>query len=734
MPNDNNSDNLMLSSAGPADDNARTLPKARIDVEIIEQVYYGKPCYVLKDPATLRYYRLRPPEYAIYKMLDGSANVENILKMLSRRFPQEQFDAQAVMNFIIMLRGANLLHISSQDNTDYLLKRKQLMTRNLFQKLKTEFLFFKIPLLDPDKLLNYLRSNIARIIYRRTTAILIWLMLAGALVLLFSNIDKLSQRQPLLSWINLLYLAPSLFVIKIIHEFGHGLTAKHYDVEVHEMGLLFLVFMPCMYCDVSDAWMLSSKKKRMWITAAGIAVEIILAGLATYLWALTVPGSVINQFALNMMLVASVNSILFNGNPLLRYDGYYFLMDLWEIPNLRQKGSGYLYYLLQRFVLGIENASEPIDVKGREFAVVSYAVCSTIYRWFIMIAIITMVWKFLDPYGWGVIGGLMALGSIYTSLFAPIGKAFSFLNHHRHHLHIRPVTTAILATLVIAVIAGILLLPVQQSVDTQCILRPANMQPIYVTQPGFIGQDSIVVRDGQYVQPGQTLLTLSNEQLAYEASDLKLRIEQLDIASRQARRRQLDTREAQINAEIESLQARYAQAKRDLDKLTIKAPAAGIIQWRAAEPPARLKGRFLPLQTEILALYTEGRFEAVAAINNRDIELVEPHQSVKIKLWALDNRVICSSVENKPPTAVIKMSSPAFSTVFGGEVPTVPTAEVEDALEPAQNTYELVLPLDSDPALRDGMIGRAKIIVTDKTLARAFYLWLIRTLQQDIRL
>jgi len=724
----------MLSCAGPADDNTRTLPKARIDVEIIEQVYYGKPCYVLKDPTTLRYYRLRPPEYAIYKMLDGTANVEGILRMLGRRFPQEQFDAQAVMNFIIMLRGANLLCISSQDNTDYLLKRKKLMTRNLFQKIKTEFLFLKVPLLDPDKLLNYLRSNIAKIIFRRSTAILVWLMLAGALVLLFSNIDKLSQRQPLLSWINLLYLAPVLFVIKIIHEFGHGLTAKHYDVEVHEMGLLFLVFMPCMYCDVSDAWMLSSKKKRMWITAAGIVVEFILAGLATYVWALTIPGSVINQFALNMMLVASLNSVLFNGNPLLRYDGYYFLMDLWEIPNLRQKGAAYLNYLLQRFVLGIENAAEPIDVRGREFAVVSYAVCSTIYRWFIMVAIITMIWTFLDPYGWGVIGGLMALGSIYTALFAPVGKAIQFLAHHRHRLHIRPVTTAVLATLTVAVICGILLLPVEQTVDTQCILRPANMQPIYVTQPGFIEHGSIAVHDGQSVQPGQTLLTLSNEQLSYEVSDLKLRIEQLNIAAHKARSQQLGTHEAQITAEIESLQARYAQAQRDLDKLTIKAPAAGIIQWRAAEPPDRLTGRYLPLQAEVLALYTQGHFEAVAAINNRDIELVEPDQPVEIKLWAMDNRVIRSSVKSKPPTAVIKMSSPAFSTVFGGEVPTVPTAEAADALEPAQNTYELVLPLDSDAALRDGMIGRARIIVTDKTLASAFYLWLIRTLQQDIRL
>ena len=132
--------NLPIPVSAPEED-TRALPKARADVEITEQVYYGKPCYVLKDPASLRYYRLRPPEHTIYSMLDGKTGVDDILQALAERYPNEEYDRQAVMSFIIMLRGANLLRVSGSESTEYLLKRKKLLTRNIFQRLRREFLF-----------------------------------------------------------------------------------------------------------------------------------------------------------------------------------------------------------------------------------------------------------------------------------------------------------------------------------------------------------------------------------------------------------------------------------------------------------------------------------------------------------------------------------------------------------------------------------------------------------------
>ena len=737
-------DNFDKLSSGDSDPQSRTqlLPRVRQDVEISEQVYYGKPCYVLKDPATMRYYRLRPPEYAIHQMLDGQNTMEDVLRVLAQRFPAEQFDAQAVMNFIIMLRSASLLEVVGQGSSDFLLQRKKNMTRGFIKKIRTEFLFFRIPLLDPDRVLNWLGHRLGGLIFSQFVTYLAWFVFAGAIVLALANVDKLAQRQPLLSWINILfYVVPSLALIKVIHEFGHGLTAKHFDCEVHEMGILFLVFMPCAYCDVSDAWMISEKRKRMWITAAGIVVEMMLASLAAYIWALTEPRTVINQLALNIMLVASINSILFNGNPLLRFDGYYFLMDLIEIPNLKQKGSSYLWYLMQRYVLGAADATKPIDAQGRELTVAGYAVCSAIYRWFIMLAIVTMIWRFLDPYGWGVIGGIMALGCLYNALIAPLVKFTKFVFTQRHRLHVRAATAVILAVLILGGLYLLLGLEIEQSVDTQCVLRPARLHPIYVTQAGFIKPPDRgpLVQDGQPVKAGQVLLQLTDPKLEHEARELHLELNHLQELLNQARR----TAPAgaglalvrQLEARIKGVNAQYQRARSNLDKLTISAPFDGILLLRTDRPLRNLVGSFLPVGTAVLSVYEPGSFEAVAAVNHRDNGKIEPNQLAEIRLWSFDNEVFSGVVLHKPPEPVRRMSSAAFSTAFGGEISTMPAANEQEALEPADITYELSLPIDSnDPRLRDGMVGRAKIIVEQKSLGRTFYLWLIRTLRQDIRL
>ena len=477
----------------------------------------------------------------------------------------------------------------------------------------------------------------------------------------------------------------------------------------------------------------------MWITAAGIVVEFVLAGLATYVWAFTESKTIINQFALNVMVVASVNTILFNGNPLLRYDGYFFLMDLMEMPNLKQKGSGYLWYLLQRFVLGVENAPEPIDVRGREPAVLGYALCSGVYRWFVMVAITTMVWRFLDPYGWGVIGGVMAIGCLYNAILGPLVKFAKFVFSQRHRLHVRLATAVALVLLIGASGYGIMAVPVEQSIEAQCVLRPKHqrLSQIYVGQGGFLLEQpgGRFVTDGEVVEANEVLLQLTDEQLTHQVADLRIQILQLRTRKRQVIERGDLGTAAQIEAEMKGLSGQYERARHNLDKLTIRAPRAGVVELLTDVQLKNLQGRWVPLQSPLFAIYEAGQFEAVVAINHRDIGTVKLQQKAQIKLWALDDEQFESEVETKPPTPVQSMSSAAFSTALGGEVPTMPAASETQALKPAENTYEVALPINQyAPELRDGMVGRAKIIVERRTLGRAAYIWLIRTLRQDIRL
>lgn len=715
------------------------LPKARVDLEITEQVYYGHPCFVLKDPASLRYFRLRPPEYTIFKMLDGKTTLEEVLKTLAERFPDETYDAQAVMSFIIMMRSGNLLHGSGDTVSEYLLKRKKQQTRSFFQKLRTDYFFYKVPLLDPDKLLAVMNRNIGPYIFSKGMIIFTLLMFIGAGYLLLGNIDNLGGRQPLLSWRNLLFLLPALFCIKIIHEFGHGLTAKHFGAEVHEMGILFLVFMPAMYCDVSDSWMLSQKYKRVWITAAGIAVEIFLAGMATWLWALTVPGGTINQFALNIMLAASLNTIMFNGNPLLRYDGYYFVMDMLELPNMKQKATNYLTYLGKRYILGMEKAEKPIDVENRELGVFAFAVLSAVYRWFIMFAIIYMVWVFLDPYDWGVVGGIMAVASIYASFVAPIGKMLKFTTSQWDNLKIHPITASALSIAVIGLIIGVAWIPMEQSIDTQCIIRPAGLVPLYVSRPGFASFSDPAIKkpyDGMPVKAGQLLVRLTDPELEYTVNDLEFQKKQIDLKRKEAVKLDKDIEERQLQEEYNALELQLERASSELARLNIVSPIDGIVILKSQIPLDWLEGTYLDSGQELLAVCKPGSFEAVAAVRSQDMEFAEVDQKARIKLWALDNKVIDSHVTTIPQTKVQVLSSPAFATAFHGDIPTEPSDDQEKMLNPSDNIYELILPIKPEDCqnLRDGLSGRIQIIYQDRTLGQSFLSWLYRTLRLDLGL
>ena len=738
MPENKNIDIDKISSQSTT---AQTgvLPKARTDLEITEQVYYGKPCFVLKDPTTLRYYRLRPPEYTIFKMLDGKTTLDEVLKALATRFPDDTFDAQSVMSFIIMMRGGNLLQSTGDNTTDYLMKRKKQLSRSIWQRIKTEYMFFKIPLLDPDKLLAKLDRMIGSIIFSKSMIMLTLVLFVFAMFMLFSNIDNLGQRQPLLSWTNLMFLFPALFCIKIIHEFGHGLTAKHFGIEVHEMGILFLVFMPCMYCDVSDAWMLSKKHRRVWITAAGIAVEVFLATVATIIWSITIPGSMINQFALNIMLAASINTIMFNGNPLLRYDGYYFVMDMLEIPNMKQKATQYLWYLGKKYVLGMEKAEKPIDLDTRESGIFTYAICSAIYRWFIIFAIITMIWKFLAPYGLESIAGILALSTIFTSFISPIIKFTKFLANQWDSIHIHPLMATLIILLVCSSVILVLLIPIEQSIDTQCVIRPADLTPLYVSRPGFLELNSNTNQklfDGMPVKAGDLLVRLSDPELSYKVNDLEFQKRQKQIALNQARNIGKAVEEKQIIEELKAIELYLERAKSEKSRLDIISPIDGMIVLNPQIQLNRFEGKYIQNGTELLSVCKKDSFEAIAAVKAQDMEFIKDGLQVDMKLWSLDSKTVKSNVmkKNIPETKVQILSSLAFSTMYQGDIPTIPSTDQEDILKPAVNVYEVKLPISlaDSVGLRDGQTGRVRIIYEDKTLGQTFMSWLYRTLRLDL--
>src|SRR5438552_13278749 len=249
----------------------------------------------------------------------------------------------------------------------------------------------KIPVFDPDRILTWMFKYLLWIFTTPFLIVSILFMLSAAthVALHFETFyAKLPAYQEFFTWNSVLYMWISLGVVKVIHEFGHGLSCKAFKGECHEMGFLFMCLSPALYCNVTDAWTLADKWKRIIISFAGIYVEMIIAAAAPFVWWYTAAYPVVNNIALAVMVLCSVSTVVFNANPLMRFDGYYMLADWMEIPNLREKSNRLLKNIACEHGLGMEVQPEPYMEFWRMVMFVIFAIVSYIYRWVVTFSIL----------------------------------------------------------------------------------------------------------------------------------------------------------------------------------------------------------------------------------------------------------------------------------------------------------------------------------------------------------
>ncbi len=254
-------------------------------------------------------------------------------------------------------------------------------------------------------------------------------MLLSALTLVLVQFDTFKAKLPsfheFFGASNWIWLAAAMAVTKVLHEFGHGLSCKHFGGECHELGVMMLVLTPCLYCNVSDSWMLPNKWHRAFIGAAGMYVEICIASIATFVWWFSAPG-LLNNICLSTMFVCSVSTVVFNGNPLLRYDGYYILSDMLEIPNLRQKATTILGRKLGAWCLGLEEPDDPFLPQRNQAMFMLYTVASTVYSWVVVFSILFFLNKVFKPYRLEIFGQMIALAAIASMIGRPLWTVWKF--------------------------------------------------------------------------------------------------------------------------------------------------------------------------------------------------------------------------------------------------------------------------------------------------------------------
>ncbi len=698
-----------LAPAMPAGQAAEHLKlKLRPDLVVQPQFYEGMTHYVVKDPIGLKYFRFKQEEYFLLQQLDGKQDLQTIKKSFERKYRPQTISIEDLMRFASQLHEAGLAQIDTAEQAKVLIERRR---KNMWKRVWQFFaniLYIKIPIIDPERLLNWMYPFF-RWVFTPLFVTFAFTMMGAAIIMVISHWQqfhsKLPEFQSFFNWHSIVYFWCSLAVVKVIHEFGHGLTAKHFGGEVHEMGILFLVLTPALYCDVTDSWLLPNKWHRIWISFAGIFVECFLASIATFIWWNTEQG-LLNSLMLATMFICSVNTILFNANPLLRYDGYYVMADWLEIPNLRIKSTQFFSYAFQEKVLGLEVPVQSYMPKSRRYLFVTYAVASYLYRWVVTFSILYFLSQFLKPKGLQSISYMLAIGSLVPLLFMPAYQMGKFMYQPGRMRKVKKARAAACLGVFAAVVAGILLIPTPLRVGGTFVLTPARPKKIYSEIPGRI--TDIKVRDGEVVKEGQLLATLSNPDKLRERTELQEQ-QAIHMVKAEAYGRSITITDHDLQQghleEAQALEPAIDRVSRQIASLNLYAPCDGHV---IGVPHHEHLGQFLKPEKPFCEVGDPHQLEAHMILDQSDIDLVMTDKRAWIKIYGDSEYTIHSHVAEVAKRNRDEVP-PELSNLAGGEIATKPDKKTGQ-VKPIGTIYEVTLPVDNqDMHLQPGLRGYAKI-------------------------
>ncbi len=654
-------------------------PRLRASVQTYRQHYRGQTWHVVRDPATNRFFRLSGPAYRFVAMLDGRRTVEQAWHACNDVLGDESPTQGEVIQTLGQLYGSNLLQSDLPADAAGLFERYRKRVRREVTGYMSNLLFIRIPLFDPEWVLERWVAVVGWLF--GPVGVGLWLaLLAAAGYSLVGHTDELLSRttdffarQNLLQPDNLAVLYLCFAAIKIIHEFGHGFACKRFGREdgsggdVHTMGLMFLVFMPVPYVDASSSWAFRNKWKRAFVGAAGMYVELAVAAVAAIIWVHTGPGPV-NAIAYNVLLIASLTTLLFNGNPLLRYDGYYILVDLLETPNLYQRSKDYLYYLTKRYAYGVRRPRNPAHTPGERLWLPIYGVASFIYRVIICVGILLFV---ADQAFF--VGVVLALAAIVTWVVVPLGKWVHYLATSAELLRTRG--RAVIATVGVlgAVGVAVAAVPVADTQRAVGVVQPVRYAVVFMRENGFLTE---ALPTGQAVEAGRSRLVLaSNTALAIEQRELEAQLREARAEHRMARIEDLGLAQA-LERKIQALNEQLRRVTARLQALEVTSPIAGT--WIA------------PDTDRLLGAYVERgrRLGTVASLDELVVRvLADQHLGPRIKTEAGGGERVSMRVAHRPDVylggTIDRISdagsrhlpSAAFSARAGGPVQVDPEDE-----------------------------------------------------------
>ncbi|MEZ6142832.1 MAG: hypothetical protein R3B84_19895 [Zavarzinella sp.] len=488
--------------------------RTRSDLVITPQRYEGKWCQVVKDPVALKYFRFNKHEYYVFSRLNGENTLEDIRTGFEKEYAPDRLKLEEIEGFVRQLVTAGLVQHQSPNAARELFEKQRKQRRTKKLAGITNILYMKIPVFDPDRLLNFM-IRYTRWIFTKTFLWLsVMLMISAALFVAFhykTFYEKLPAYHEFFAFRTMLYMWLALGVVKVIHEFGHGLSCKAFDGECHQMGFLFMCFSPALYCNVTDSWTVADKWKRIIISFAGIWVELIIASIATFVWWYTPHWPFVNNVAMCLMVLCSVSTFLFNANPLMRFDGYYILADWLEVPNLRERANRYLGNVFKATAFGIEVPPEQYMAPRRKVLFVVFAIASWVYRWVLTISILLFLSGWLKPYKLENLSILLAFFALASMTVWPVVKMVKGFRQRGRLPDMKRPRVIITLLIFTGMVAAFFFLPLPVARVREAGLvqiEEGYAEKVHSLETAVLTE--VLVKDGEYVRENQDLARFRN--------------------------------------------------------------------------------------------------------------------------------------------------------------------------------------------------------------------------------
>ena len=692
----------------------------RPQVRVRRQYFRGETWYVVEDPFNNQFFRIHPAAWAFLARLGPRRTVGEVWSECLERDPEGTPGQDEVIQLLAQLYHANLLryHLPSDavELFDRYTRRRQTEIRGRLMSI----MFSRFPLLDPDRFLQKTLPYVGW--FFGPVGFLLWLGMMGVAAMhIVANWGAfLDQGQSVLAPGNLVMLYVALVGIKVVHEFGHAYACRRDGGEVHVMGVMLLIFTPIPYVDATASWAFRNRWRRALVGAAGMMAELFVAALAAVVWA-NVGAGALRGLAYNVMFVASVSTLLFNLNPLLRFDGYYILSDLLDVPNLHSRSTRQLRHLVERYAFGCPQSLSPARSPSEAVWLAVFAVLSGIYRVFVFAMILLFVAdQFL------LVGILMAALCLVSWILVPTGRLVHYLLTSPRLERTRG--RAIRVTVCVAglLVAGLYFIPFPHRFRAPGVVISSRRMEVVSHVPGRLVE--MLATPGETVVAGTPLVRMENPELERQIAAARARSEQVEALLRQAiRDGSADL--AAIMQNRAAVAGRLATLNARREALWVRAGQSGT--WMVDDIESRLRG-VLPRGFPLGYLLEEQSFDFVAVVEQDQASRLFEHaiEGAEIRLRGQPGRALKTDTFTRLQVDRGILPDPSLGWRGGGPLEVDPADP--EGLRAVESFFEVRarLPAESEVAYRHGLSGVMRFRLPPEPLLRQGWRSFRQLLQQ----